>query len=679
MIPYNNADGQHRNLFRLIENVNDFIPPWTIIHIQSRIAKMSRSPLGSNAAAPGFFVFNKLIMQEDFEQKRIGVLISALLSTLPHLVSLSDFTLKGALEMAGWPTSLDLEIGFRNRLAEKLINEGILIPAGPDKFKLGKNAEQLASENKVNFIHMQERFKKSLILRLRRNYPLIPDAEATSIATDIEASLTGYFREGGLSLISTLFSKQRKQFPIAPSIIKFITEASARYNDLLKRQAFCTISVDIFVRREEAEREYLGRIAQGYFGFHALGVFGDAAIERLKNAKETVWLIDSDSQIPALALASPSSNAFRTCFFRLHEAGIRLFTTEKVFNETREHLWFAQNVINENGTRSHLLIAAATGQPPFRKSNLFLEGFINWQTAGNPCDWNTYLSEIFDKPTPTIKDMEAALNQLGIEVIPVSNWPGFSSSDYGDIEEAIKLITAKYESPTNRDLDPMSDPHEKAVPEGQVLMIASKERAGKYYMLVKGMSPAWFISHTSLLNLIQPDLRITWQPEAFLNFTSTLALGTDEETASRAFEAILWGIAQSGLSLLDGAAAAEICGGTIDQETLDMGALRKVYAENVGKKYGEPLEEVLKRVPPVDRSLAMIQLINEIIQAQAQKLRSAESRESEASKRLSDTERKLKEVETFRRKMEIKREKGRRKARKQRLAKKAKKANRKGK
>jgi len=67
--------------------------------------------------------------------------------------------------------------------------------------------------------------------------------------------------------------------------LKFITEASTKYEDILKRQAFSTVSLDIFIRSEAAEREYLGRISHGFFAFHALGVFGEAAIERLKHAK----------------------------------------------------------------------------------------------------------------------------------------------------------------------------------------------------------------------------------------------------------------------------------------------------------------------------------------------------------------------------------------------------------
>jgi len=42
---------------------------------------------------------------------------------------------------------------------------------------------------------MRERFKRSLVLRLKRGYPILTDSDALMISSDIEASLTGYFRE----------------------------------------------------------------------------------------------------------------------------------------------------------------------------------------------------------------------------------------------------------------------------------------------------------------------------------------------------------------------------------------------------------------------------------------------------------------------------------------------------
>ena len=394
VIPYDNRDGKHRNLLRLIENITDFIPPRTSIHIRVPIAHVAQSPLGQNAAAPGFFVFNKLAKQTDFDEKRVDIVLAAIQSILPKLAGSSDFDVKTALGTAGWPDKAPLDRQFAQRVRAKAIEENLLVSAGT-KLKVASGAEIQATENRKRFEHSRGRFKDALVLRLKSSYPSLSESDFSQISADIEASLSGYFREGGLTLATTLFSNQpSRQSPIPTSIVRFIKESSARYDDLLKRQAFFTVSVDAFVRSGTAEREYLGRIAQGFFAFHALGVFGDVAIERQRHAQQTVWLVDSNAQIPTLALAAPTNAVFMDSFSRLHGLGIRFFTTDRLFDETYDHLRFARNVIQEYGVDSHLVIAAALGQAPYRKSNQFLEGFIRWQRAGNPCDWENYLFQI---------------------------------------------------------------------------------------------------------------------------------------------------------------------------------------------------------------------------------------------------------------------------------------------
>jgi len=300
VIPYDNSDGQHKNLVKLVENLSQFVPSRPVIHIQKQIERISASPLGANAAAPGFFVFNAFARHENFEDKRVDVVTSVIQSILPELNDKGMFTLQDALEMSGWPKDLPLQSGLAQQVGERAINQQLLTPMG-DKFRVNPNGMNLAIGNRESFNHMRERFKQGLFLRTKRDYADLGDERAKLIASDIEQSLVGYFREGGLSLASTLFSADQR-VAVPSSIIPFIQLASARYDDLLMRQAFFTVSVDIFVHPESADRDYLGRISQGFFAFHVLGVFGDAAIERLNHAKETVWLVDSDTQIRALAL-----------------------------------------------------------------------------------------------------------------------------------------------------------------------------------------------------------------------------------------------------------------------------------------------------------------------------------------------------------------------------------------
>ena len=71
----------------------------------------------------------------------------------------------------------------------------------------------------------------------------------------------------------------------------------------------------------------------------------------------------------------------------------------------------------------------------------------------------------------------------------------------------------------------IADLYKKAKPEAEALIIVLRERSGDFYILSQPehQSPAWFISHTSMLNaLVTSASRITWQPEAFLRFAATV-------------------------------------------------------------------------------------------------------------------------------------------------------------
>jgi len=584
---------------------------------------------------------------------------------------MGDFTLETALELAGWPKDFPWPPDFAKTIRARIIDQQILVPSG-DKFKVHSEAEKPASENKNLFDHMRDRFKNSMVLRIKRNYPAIEEANANPISSDMEASLTGYFREGGLSLATTLFSTGQPsgQVTVPSSIIKFINEASARYDDLLMRQAFFSASVEAFVHGESADREYLGRIAQGFFAFHLLGVFGDAASERVKHPKESIWLIDSDIQIPALALAAPTNSVIRDTLKRLHSMGLRFLTTERLFDETQEHLWFAEKVVKDNGPMSHLVMAAAMGQPPYRKSNAFLAEFIRWQAAGNPSDWEKYMYQIFERAAPDVEDIRTAPNKIGIEVIDFKDWPGFVETDYVERTECTnrikQIMDERLQKITPDEMDQVTDPHKKAEPEAEALIIVKKERNGNYHMISQcgERSPAWFISHTSILNVVDPGTRITWQPESFLHFASTLAPPGDSQLSDQAFETILWGLAQSGLNLLDERTVTGVFGGAIDQATLDIQELWNAYEETLSQKYAEPYDSVMRRVRPIDRPLAAIQLANEIAQVAVERALHAERAQADADRRAKSAETKLKGVERFQRKMEARKKRAQRKARK---------------
>ncbi len=658
VVSYDNSDGQHANLFRLLQSVSDFVPSRTKIRMKKQIADAIESPLGVNSAAPGFYVFNKMLKYADYDKKRIEIMLAAIKSALPLYYKKEKFTVAEVLESAGWPKNHEMNPEIEAAITSHAVEEQLLVPS-EGKFKVGAKAASLLSDNKKQFEHLRDRFKQAVRLRLKREYTTITDDDVEIIVTDIEKSLTGYFREGGLSLATTLLSNDTTVAPA--SIVKFINEASCRYDDYQKRQAFFKVSVDVFVHAETAEREYLGRIAQGFFAFHALGTFGDISLERIKHAKDTVWLLDSNVQIPLLALAAPSNMAFVGAIARLKSLGVRFFSTESLFEETREHQWFANKIIDDFGSSSPEVIAAATGEPPFRKSNVFLEGFIKWRSAGNPADWDSYLYAITGQLKPNIQDIKNALSKLGVETIDIQTWPGFKMEDFVDRDtyvEQVRELREQYVKGHKKEYTDEELIHatKKAQPEGEAFLVIKNERAGKFNMLSEPSvkSPSWFISQTALLNTIESGSRVTWQPEAFLDFASTIVPPSATDAANQAFESILWGIAQSGISLITENEIKSTFGNAIDQASIKLEEQRQLYETTLEKKYGEPLDAVLKRVSPSHQLMAIIQLSNEIVQAETDKRVKAEGRAAAESKRADSAEKLLEKVSFYRKKMETK-------------------------
>ena len=675
VVPYDNRDGSHENLLYLLKHITQFIPPRTAIPIREQIARISQSPLGNSAAAPGFYVFNKLAATAEYDEKRVEVILASLQAALPSLLLRKTFTLQEALSLAGWPSEFPVPLALEELIENKAIESDILERVG-DRLKCHADAGAAALENQKGFEHSRLRFEGSLKLRLKRSFPALSEGEISQITRDVESSLTGYFREGGLSLATLLFSSDaRKHRTVPSSIIPFISEASAKYAELLHRQAFITVSTDIFSSPETAEKDYLGRISQGFFAFHSLGVFGDVAIRRFRQAKETVWLFDSNTHIPALALAASTNPVFADCFTRLKAAGIRMFTTGKLFDETLSHLRFADHVIRQFGATSAAVISAATGQAPYKGTNQFLEGFIRWQVAGNPADWEAYLYQIFGERKVSGNSLRTALEALGLEVVLLQDWPGFSDFDYESIEDYTQNIVRRMEHHAHlqgwdlNEIDFSLEALRKAKPEAEALVIIQEERDGNYHMLsgVGETSPAWFISNTSMLNILAAgDQPITWKPEAFLSFTTTLARPADAGSTERAFEAILWGCAQSGLSLVDERIIAAVFGGAIDQATVSLTEQDELYESTIGQKYGEPIESVLARIEPANKLLAAIQLTNEISLVNEERAKQAQTVADNALQRATAAEKKFAEVERFRAQMEARKNKGKRIARKQR-------------
>lgn len=354
---------------------------------------------------------------------------------------------------------------------------------------------------------------------------------------------------------------------------------------------------------------------------------------------------------------------------------IRFFTTAKLFNETFEHLWFANEIMKKHKDEVHIIIAAATGQPPYRKSNVFLEGFLTWVEAGNSFEWESYLYAISETRELSKDKLISAIEKAGIEVVEFSDWPGFDQFDFSKAEDnkekIVKLLSETRYQPAIRDFDQMSDPEEKATPESEALVIVKGERNGQYHILstANEKKPAWFISDTSMLNVIEQGLRITWQTEAFLRFSSTIFPQLDNDAGDIAFQNILISLAQSGVSLLEESAIENIFGRVIDQTTIKMNEQREIFQQLLSKKYGASPDLLISSSPLNNRALVAVQLANELTSAATEKEQMALEFARKANQRAEKAETDLAKVAKYRNKLKEKEAKRQKKSRKNKMKK----------
>jgi len=181
------------------------------------------------------------------------------------------------------------------------------------------------------------------------------------------------------------------------------------------------------------------------------------------------------------------------------------------------------------------------------------------------------------------------------------------------------------------------------------------------------------------MNIVEQGTRITWPPEAFLRFSSTLCDISASEAADHAFETLVLGLAESGLNLLDEDMLARVFGTAIDQTKLSIDELRQSYHDTLEEKYGESPDSVIARLPLSYRPLALIQLTNEVRQVAGHKQQIAEEAEKKATKRAEVAEEELERVKKYRARLAAKRQRAKVKSRKQKATHRKKKGKKKGK
>lgn len=439
VIPYRNGDGTHRELQRLLARYDPFIA-------KRGSHSVGLGPVDESAAtlASSIYLFTKLRVADEkdcvIEKSYEAVIAQTLFDSAPN-AWMSLNTLRDLLAKKTFATSNVDPAAFQNAL-DALYSQGmisistdqsqvLLEPRGRDVFT------RLHKERDI----LREQFQVSCKIFLDHEYPNLREGITSTIIQHIEVGLVNAFQKRGMEIARSVFQNGDIDVSDATDILQVLNEASASLVNDEDRSAYADLMIEVMLKPNEEMRDYLAAISQGYFAFHALGLEPRCSQERLNMAREKLWILDSSMLLPLLASHCLNSDYALDLLNRMKQMGLRCVTTERLFEEVREHAWWAFTNFSKVPPDSPILFQAASAGIGY-KQNLFLDGFMKWSlTQGNPT-FDQYMSECLG--TEFARDLYSAIRNrilaLGIEIIHFQHMDGFSQEMLADRDACAKQI-----------------------------------------------------------------------------------------------------------------------------------------------------------------------------------------------------------------------------------------------
>jgi hypothetical protein len=130
VVPYEDRDGSHRNLLRLLEAVGHIVPARESVSVRHDVAQQIPAASESErSAAAALFVFNRMAAGDPEDKRRVRVVVASLQAALPALSHRGPFTVGEALAEAGWPESVPLSAPLVGEVGAQAVADGLLVAA----------------------------------------------------------------------------------------------------------------------------------------------------------------------------------------------------------------------------------------------------------------------------------------------------------------------------------------------------------------------------------------------------------------------------------------------------------------------------------------------------------------------------------------------------------------------
>lgn len=609
IIPYKNPRGDHKELERLFRRYNPFIARRGSALIGDLHINFERAEL-----AASLYMFTQLRLVDKNKSCIVKTYASAILKILIGLGvgaemsrgAVSDILLKKTFAVSCMdPEKMDDAIACLHDAGLIVFGNSADLIRATQKGR--DDILAVTEERKVVY----ERFEKSCRYFLNKEYSHLTDKAVDAVINSLNKGLLKAFEKRGLEIARSVFSDIEIDLPGATDILGVVNEASSFLPEGDPRIAFADLMLEIIARPCDAMKEYLAVLSQGYFAYHALGLEPTSSKLRSELSKQKAWILDASIILPMLAVGSINHGYAKDLMARIREVGLECYTTKKLLTEVCKHAQFAINNFSNIDPLSPQFLEGVLANSGF-KQNLFLDGFAKWSlTAASP-DFTYYLRGVLGDDYVNILDtsVKQKIEEMGIKVVNIDDWPGFVPENWGECTEyleEIKKIRQKNGTYKNDD---------QCYAEAEVYCIHK-------------ISGAMFLSQSNVLNQINPGKNsMTWKPEGMYRYLSLFS--SSPTSAELLYGCMFQDLYSAGLNIVDRNTIAQYVEPMVKQARMEMDREREKYEEALGKKHFDELREQFEEMPDEQKPFYSMRLAYYIAAQEAEKRKRAEANVAKA-------------------------------------------------
>jgi len=618
LIRYDNPDGKHEQLKRLLTTADRFID-----HREKR-ADLDIGDSGADSdAATALFLYQRLRTDEHLETPPDAYLHPLVLHafsdesnlTLDVILRREPLSSMAALNPTVFRAQVEVAIAA-------LRHEGLL--TGGDVLNLtARGSEQVRDVLELRSVQRDQAYGQ-FSAALRRFAPGLSIPDEQKAVELIENVMVSVFRKRGVAMANAIFADRPVAHDDLSEIFSIVFHAAAKLSEQA-RGPFADAVHEFLIYPTKPQREYLTALSQGFFLHHLLGLDPTCARIRLDIFKQTLWFFDSSMLIPFLAEGCYNHEFSKQLFSSLLERGARPHITKRMLVEVWEHLNWAIRFIRENQSVTPAFMAAALVKPGY-KQNLFLDGYIRLSANGKVGTFEEYLN-LVSPINLSIRSLGLRLLAAGLVVTDIATMGGYAPTDTVFVNELFDQIKQERVA---RDIY-RSD--EQVSAEAEVLGILKNLRSGRYKIGAKnGYERFYFVSQSNVLDKVSIEGQvITWTPEALYRYQSAIPKHLPNPDLLQ--QCMVAQYYQAGISFIDTAAYRRFFGSAIATAKSSFPEQKAKYVAAIEGLSSRDLEDAFEKTPDLEKPLFVARLnlrsidaANSIALEQAARVRELEAR-----------------------------------------------------